>query len=163
METVVQDWVDQIVAFVPQIGLALLIFVAFWLGAKLLRRAVRLALASLGADRLEVIKLLANAAHASLVMFGLITALVASLGLAGFGLSFALRDAISNVLAGVIILMYRPFRIGDHISTGGHEGTVVSIDLRYTTIDSDDNRYLIPNSNLLSRPVILPRTAAVAA
>ena len=173
METVVQDWVDQIVAFVPQIGLALLIFIAFWLGAKLLRRAVRLALASLGADRLEVIKLLANAAYASLVMFGVITALgtvgidvtalVASLGLAGFGLSFALRDAISNVLAGVIILMYRPFRIGDHISTGGHEGTVVSIDLRYTTIDSDDNRYLIPNSNLLSRPVILPRTAAVAA
>ena len=126
-----------------------------------------------GNDRIEVIKLLANAAHAGLMVFGAITALgtvgidvtalVASLGLAGFGLGFALRDAISNVLAGVIVLMYRPFRVGDHISTGGHEGTVVGIDLRYTTIDSDDNRYLIPNANLLSRPVILPRAAAVAA
>ena len=173
METAVQEWVDQIVAFVPQIGLALVIFLAFWLTAKLMRRGVRLALASLGADRIEVIKLLANAAHAGLMVFGAITALgtvgidvtalVASLGLAGFGLGFALRDAISNVLAGVIVLMYRPFRVGDHISTGGHEGTVVGIDLRYTTIDSDDNRYLIPNANLLSRPVILPRAAAVVA
>ncbi len=170
METLVQDWIDQAVAFVPRLGLALMIFVAFWIAGKILRRGVGVALSPLGADRAEVIKLLANAGHGALLMFGAITALgtvgidvtalVASLGLAGFAVGFALRDAISNVLAGVMVLMYRPFRVGDHIATSGLEGKVVAIDLRYTTIDSDDCRYLIPNSTLLSKPMTVPRHAA---
>ncbi|MCH7888958.1 MAG: mechanosensitive ion channel [Proteobacteria bacterium] len=91
-----------------------------------------------------------------------VTALVAGLGLVGFGLAFALRDAISNLLAGVIVLMYRPFRVGDHVATAGFEGKVMAIDLRYTTIDAGDNRHLIPNSTLLSKPVTVPRGTAAA-
>ena len=139
METLVQDWIDQTVAswidqavaFVPRLGLALIIFVAFWIAGKILRRGVSAALSSLGPDRAEVIKLLANAGHGALLLFGAITALgtvgidvtalVASLGLAGFAVGFALRDAISNVLAGVMVLMYRPFRVGDHIATSAGE------------------------------------------
>ncbi len=167
METLAQDWLDQIVAFVPWLGLALIIFVAFWIGGKIMHRVVSVALSSLGADRAEVVELLATTARAALLVFGAITALgtvgidvtavVASLGLAGFGLAFALRDPISNLLAGVIVLMYRPFRVGDHVATAGFEGKVVAIDLRFTTIDSDDNRHLIPNSILLSTPVTVPR------
>jgi small-conductance mechanosensitive channel len=155
------------VAFLPRLGLALIIFVAFWIAAKIMHRVVSAALASLGADRAEIVKLLATAARATLLVFGAITALgtvgidvtalVASLGLAGFGLAFALRDTISNVLAGMIVLMYRPFSVGDHVATAGFEGKVVTIDLRYTTIESDDDRHLIPNSTLLSRPVTVPR------
>ena len=173
METLAQDWLDQIVAFLPRLGLALIIFVAFWIAAKVMHRVVSAALSSLGADRTEVVKLLAAAARAALLVFGAITALgtagidvtalVASLGLAGFGLGFALRDAISNLLAGVIVLMYRPFRIGDRVSTAGLEGKVTAIDLRYTTIDSGDNRHLIPNATLLSRPVTLPVTVPATA
>ncbi len=92
-----------------------------------------------------------------------VTGLVARLGLAGFGLGFALRDAISNLLAGVIVLMYQPFRVGDHVATAGFEGKVMAIDLRYTTIDVGDNRHLIPNSTLLSKPVTVPRGTAAGA
>ncbi len=167
METLAQDWLDQIVAFVPRLGLALIIFVAFWIAGKIMHRVVSVALSSFGADRAEIVKLLATAARVALLVFGAITALgtvgidvtalVAGLGLAGFGLAFALRDTISNVLAGVIVLMYRPFSVGDHVATAGLEGKVVTIDLRYTTIESDDDRHLIPNSTLLSRPVTVPR------
>ena len=167
-----QDWLDQFVAFVPRLGLALIIFVAFWLAGKSMRRVVSAALSSLGADRAEIVKLLANAARATLLVFGAITALgtvgidvtalVAGLGLVGFGLAFALRDSISNLLAGVIVLMYRPFRVGDHVATAGFEGKVMAIDLRYTTIDAGDNRHLIPNSTLLSKPVTVPRGTAAA-
>ena len=48
-----------------------------------------------------------------------VSALVAGLGLAGFAIGFALRDAVSNTLAGVLVLMYQPFRVGDDIKTGG--------------------------------------------
>ena len=47
-----------------------------------------------------------------------VSALVAGLGLAGFAIGFALRDAVSNTLAGVLVLMYQPFRVGDDIKTG---------------------------------------------
>ena len=173
MQTVVQYWAGQIVAFAPRLGLALIIFAAFWIAGRILHRSVGFAMSSLGADRAEVVKLLANTGRAALLGFGAITALgtvgmdvtalVASLGLAGFGLGFALRDAISNLLAGVIVLMYRPFRIGDHVAVAGLEGRVAAIDLRYTAIEFDDSRHLIPNSVLLSRPVTLPRENAAAA
>ena len=82
-----------------------------------------------------------------------VSALVASLGLTGFTLGFALRDAISNLLAGVLILLYRPFRIGECIKVAGLEGRVVALDLRYTTIQEDGRRHLIPNQTPYTNPV----------
>jgi small-conductance mechanosensitive channel len=82
-----------------------------------------------------------------------VSALVASLGLTGFALGFALKDALSNTLAGVLILIYKPFRRGDHIITSGFEGTVEQIDLRYTTLGSSGDKILIPNSTMFTNPV----------
>ena len=78
---------------------------------------------------------------------------MAGLGLTGFALGFALKDTISNLLAGVLILLYRPFVIGDRLIASGYEGTVVSIDLRYTQLEGDGNRILIPNSKLFTDPI----------
>jgi len=79
----------------------------------------------------------------ALIIFGFITApgtlgvnisaLVAGLGLTGFALGFAFRDALPNVLAGIMILFYHPFRRGDRVVITGLEGQVTAIDLRYTT------------------------------
>lgn len=82
-----------------------------------------------------------------------VTALVAGLGLAGFALGFALKDAISTLLAGMLIVMYRPFQLGDHIAVAGYEGSVVGIDLRYTTLRTEDRKFLIPNSLLYTNTV----------
>lgn len=83
-----------------------------------------------------------------------ITPVIAGLGLGGFALGFALRDAISNVLAGLLIIIYRPFSEGDYISVAGSEGKVEEINLRYTVLDTGEgNRTLIPNKMIFSNPV----------
>jgi len=84
-----------------------------------------------------------------------VTALVAGLGLTGFALGFALKDSVSNLLAGVLILAYRPFEMGNHISVAGHQGEVVNIDLRYTTLENEGEKYLIPNSLIFSNAVTI--------
>lgn len=84
-----------------------------------------------------------------------VSALVASLGLTGFALGFALKDTISNSLSGVLILLYHPFRMGDRIRVAGNEGHVDSIDLRYTQVKTEEGIALIPNSKLFTDPVIV--------
>jgi small conductance mechanosensitive channel len=88
-----------------------------------------------------------------------VTALVAGLGLTGFALGFALRDAVSNLLAGIVIILYQPFRMGDRIEVDGSAGTVVGIDLRYTVLDAADRWILVPNNTLLSNSVVVYRAA----
>ena len=66
---------------------------------------------------------------------------------------FALKDALSNTLAGVLILIYQPFRRGDHIIISGFDGTVEQIDLRYTTLTSAGDKILIPNSTMFTNPI----------
>jgi small-conductance mechanosensitive channel len=115
-------------------------------------------------------ELLASIARISLIVLGLITALgtlgvnitgiVAGLGLTGFALGFALKDVLANFLAGILILLYRPFMLKDYIKVGDLEGTVAEIDLRYTTLEGQGKKYLIPNSVLLTNSIILIQRAA---
>ena len=60
-------------------------------------------------------------------------------------------------MAGALIMIYRPFRRGDHIIVTGLEGDVSKIDLRYTTLRAPDKEILIPNSNLFTNPVIISK------
>jgi small-conductance mechanosensitive channel len=84
-----------------------------------------------------------------------VSALVASLGLTGFALGFAFKDAVSNLLAGALILFYRPFCRGSRVAVTGIEGVVTAIDLRYTTLEDGNKKFLIPNANLLSNAITL--------
>ena len=68
-------------------------------------------------------------------------------GLILFGFSFASRDLIASLMAGLILLFDRPFQVGDRISFAGHYGEVVEIGLRSVRmIDLDDNQISIPNN-----------------
>ena len=82
-----------------------------------------------------------------------VSALVAGLGLSGFALGFALKDTISNLLSGVLILVYHPFDIGDFIVVSGEEGKVTHIDFRYTTLENNEKIILIPNSLVFAKTV----------
>ena len=78
------------------------------------------------------------------------------LGVGGVAIGFAFRDILQNLLAGILILLTRPFRIGDQIVTGGYEGTVEDIQVRATTIRTYDNRRaVIPNSALFGDKVLV--------
>ena len=82
--------------------------------------------------------------------------LLGLLGVGGVAIGFAFRDILQNLLAGILILLTRPFRIGDQIVTGGYEGTVEDIQVRATTIRTYDNRRaVIPNSALFSDKVLV--------
>ncbi len=75
------------------------------------------------------------------------TSFMAILGAAGLAIGLALKDTLSNIGAAVVVLLFRPFKVGDYISAGGAEGVVESMNLFTTTFSSADNRTIIvPNS-----------------
>ena len=78
------------------------------------------------------------------------------LGIGGVAIGFAFRDILQNALAGILILLTRPFRIGDQVAAGGYEGTVEDIQVRATTIRTYDNRRaVIPNTALFTDKVLV--------
>lgn len=82
---------------------------------------------------------------------------IAVLGSMGVGLGLALQGGMANVAGGVLILLLKPFKLGDYIIESGSklEGTVKKIDMFYTTLSTIDNRYVvIPNSQLTSQSII---------
>ncbi len=143
----------------PKIALSAGIFGLFWLAVQFARRGI-LAAARSAELHEHLGLLLARSAFLILLVLGVIsalgtlginvTALVAGLGLTGFALGFALKDVISNLLAGVLILVYRPFEIGNRIRVSGCEGRVTAIDLRYTHLQHEDGLYLVPNGKLFT-------------
>jgi len=156
------QFLEQAVAWAPTFAVAAAIFLASWMLARLAHGGVY----RLGARthmHASLTFLLARLARVGLLLLGAVTALgtlgvnitgiVAGLGLTGFALGFALRDSIANLLAGVMILIYRPFEPGDRIECAGFIGRVVHVDLRYTELDSEHERVLIPNSKLLTDPI----------
>jgi small conductance mechanosensitive channel len=79
-----------------------------------------------------------------------VTSLMAILGAAGLAVGLALKDSLSNFAAGVMIIVFRPFNIGDYITAGGTSGTVDEISLFSTLMHTPDNqRIIVPNSAIL--------------
>jgi small conductance mechanosensitive channel len=87
---------------------------------------------------------------AALQQFGVqATSLVAVFGAAGLAIGLALQGTLSNVAAGVMLLMFRPFKIGDFISAGGQTGTVKEIGLFTTEMATGDNvKIIVPNGQI---------------
>ncbi len=83
------------------------------------------------------------------------TPIVAIVGSAGLSIGLALQGSLSNFAGGVLILLLKPFRVGDYIITGGNEGTVTAIDIFYTKLLTMDNRLLVmPNGSLSNANII---------
>lgn len=77
------------------------------------------------------------------------TSIVAAIGSAGVAVGLALQGSLSNIAGGVLILLLKPFKVGDFIVQGSLEGTVSEIELFYTTLSTPDNRrVVIPNGQL---------------
>jgi len=148
--------------FVEAVGRGLLVFAVFWIVAVATRRiSVRLAEAR-GVEP-GFTRFLGRAVRTTILAFGVVTALgmggidisalVAGLGLTGFALGFALKDIISNVLAGVLINLYKPFRQGDSIKVSSFQGKVSAIDLRYTVLEDEGRQIFVPNSMLFTNAI----------
>ncbi|MCD4823897.1 MAG: mechanosensitive ion channel [Phycisphaerae bacterium] len=149
--------------FAPRLGAAALVCVVTWLLATVVKKIILRAGEKFDEGKRQVFRLAGSSGKIILLLLGGITALatlgvnvsalVAGLGLSGFALGFALKDALSNLLAGALILVYKPFQCGDNIAVAGSEGKVIEINLRYTILENGPDKYLIPNSTLYKNAI----------
>ncbi|QVK18691.1 mechanosensitive ion channel [Mycoplasmatota bacterium] len=89
-------------------------------------------------------------------MFGVeVTSFIALLGSFGFAIGLALQGSLSNFAGGVLILLFKPFKVGDYIEAQGFSGTVKDIHIFYTILSTPDNKKIvIPNSGLSNASLI---------
>ncbi len=167
MEEFLTHLTSQVAKALPSIAAGIGVFIGFWICSVLLKIFMARAINHAPSNKKDVLNLLAKAGRVALIVVGAIagfgtfgidvSALVAGLGLTGFALGFAFRDALSNILAGIMILIYQPFIRNDTIEVSGMKGKVVEIDLRYTSLESDGTRILIPNSTLFKNPITVSK------
>lgn len=148
---------------IPGALAALLVITLFWLIAALVRWLIQALLRSLIND-LTTENLIKQLAYYAVWLLGIIIAAgalgfdpqtaITGLGFTGVALGFALRDIISNFVSGILILVLRPFQIGDQIVVGDTEGSVERIVLRATQIRTYDGRQvLVPNADVFTSRV----------
>ena len=157
-----QEIMDQLLQFGTDYGLkiigAFIILILGRIAAGIARKLIKKALERADTDpaivsfagSLIYILILTFAILAALAKFGIQTAsFVAILGAAGFAVGFALQGSLGNFASGVLILVFRPFRIGDFIDAAGVTGTVKDIHLFTTLLATPDNvQIIVPNGKL---------------
>ncbi len=149
----------------PYLVFALLVFCVFWMVGVSVRSLTHRAVA--GRQRARSLGLVLGRVSQGLIVFlGMMVALVIAvpgfqpsdlaqtLGIGTVAIGFAFRDILQNFLAGILLLLSEPFRIGDQIVVGAYEGTVEDIQTRATFLRTyDGRRVVIPNSNLFTQSV----------
>ena len=150
----------------PNIGIAVVVLGLFLVAASIAKRAVMRLFRARG--RPDLAELLAGSARWALIALGMLVAatiifpsispanLLSTLGIGSIAIGFAFKDILQNWLAGLLILLRQPFRQGDQIIVGKHEGTVERIEARATLLKTyDGRRVIIPNSAVYTDAVIV--------
>jgi small-conductance mechanosensitive channel len=161
------------VALLPNLVVAAVVFFAFVAVARAVRALIRRLFGTHIAGQ-GVGLVLGRIAQWVIYFIGLLVALsivvptfkagdlVQLLGISGVLIGFAFRDILQNFLAGILILLTHPFRIGDQIVFGGAEGTVEEIKTRATYLKTyDGRRAVIPNAELFTKSVTVNTAYAV--
>ncbi|EMI17426.1 mechanosensitive ion channel protein MscS [Rhodopirellula maiorica SM1] len=162
----VDNMIDSFLDRLPFLLVGIVVFAIFYFVAKLVRRFIRSS--THGKSSANLGRVMGRVAQWVLVFVGLILAvaimapsvtpgkLLTSLGIGGVAIGFAFKDILQNFMAGLLILLNEPFKIGDQIVSGDHEGTVESIKTRATLIKTyDGKRVVIPNSQIYTNPVVV--------
>jgi small conductance mechanosensitive channel len=163
----VQDMVADFVRMVPQLAIAVFVLLATW-GAANLVRAIVDRITGRARVRPSLAALFATLAGVTIWLFGILIVLAvllpgvtagSLLAVVGFGsvaIGFAFKDIFENFLAGMLIMMRRKMRIGDHITCEGEEGRIEKITLRETYLRQLDSQLsIVPNSFLFKNPVLI--------
>ncbi|MEK6703739.1 MAG: mechanosensitive ion channel domain-containing protein [Planctomycetota bacterium] len=145
------DWSGRILA-------AIVIVVVAWIVAGSVRRLVRQSTGRTHLD-LTIAKFLANAAWWGILVLAMVTAMgqlgvqtanfTAVLAATGLAIGLAFQSTLSNFASGVILLVFRPFKVGDAVNIAGQAGSVNEVGLFMTEIDTADGRRIVlPNSQI---------------
>lgn len=163
----VQHMIDALIAALPRLVLALVVFGIFVALAYAAKAAVQRAASRHDGHRTLQLAL-GRLAQSAMIVLGFLVAvtvafpafspanLISLLGVGSVAIGFAFKDIFQNFLAGLLILVTKPFRVGDEIVYQQHEGTVEDIQTRATLIrTSDGKRVVIPNSDLYTNTVVV--------
>jgi small conductance mechanosensitive channel len=153
----IEGYIEGFWWILPNLGIALLVSGLFLVAASIVRRAVLRVFKRRARPDLAI--MLAGAARWGVIGLGFLVVatiifpsispanLLSTLGIGSIAIGFAFKDILQNWLAGLLILLRQPFRTGDQIVVGKHEGTVEHIEARATLIKTyDGRRVIIPNS-----------------
>ena len=158
-----QNLLEQVYAVLLSYGLnvlgALAIIIIGFMAAGWARRSLERALSRSGRIDTTLVRFFGSLLRYAIIAFVIIaalqqfgvqaTSLVAIFGAAGLAIGLALQGTLSNVAAGVMLLMFRPFKIGDFITAGGQTGTVKEIGLFTTEMATGDNvKIIVPNGQI---------------
>jgi len=157
------DWLAEVIRWTKTyswqlLGAVLTLLIGLWI-ARLIVKGVRSMLIKGRVDA-TLSQFLANLAFYALATLVVIAALgklgvqtnsfVAIIGAAGLAIGLALQGSLGNLAAGVMIMLFRPFKVGDLINAGGQEGVVEEIQVFATVLKSLDNkRVILPNSAVM--------------
>ena len=163
----IQALINGFIAALPRLILGTILVLVFYAIAKAVRTAVRKNAERRGEGHaLELA--IGRIAQSIIIVFGVLVALtvtfpsftpanlISTLGIGGVAIGFAFKDIFQNFLAGLLILITRPFRVGDQIIFDKFEGTVEDIQTRATYIKTyDGRRVIIPNGELYTNSVMV--------
>jgi small conductance mechanosensitive channel len=150
--------------FVGRAAIVLVVFTVAWLLAGWAQRAIVGAFGRATHVDATLVRFLASAARYGLLVASLVsclsafginaTSFAAVLGAAGIAIGLAFQGTLSNFAAGLMLLLFRPFRVGDSIKAGAYSGTVKALELFSTVLVTADNRRVVlPNSALSNQPL----------
>ncbi|MEX0332567.1 MAG: mechanosensitive ion channel family protein [Puniceicoccaceae bacterium] len=163
-----QEQIESVVGFITNYGLkivvALLIFIIGKWIAKLIKGVIRRGLEKSNTDPI-LVGFLSNIAYYLLMVMVIISAIsqlgikttsfVAVLGAAGLAVGLALQGSLSNFASGVLIIMFRPFKIGDFVEAGGVTGVIDEIGILVTKMHTPDNKgIIVPNSQVMGGHIV---------
>ncbi|HFI6255380.1 TPA: small-conductance mechanosensitive channel MscS [Escherichia coli] len=153
-----------LLSYAVNIVAALAIIIVGLIIARMISNAVNRLMISRKIDA-TVADFLSALVHYGIIAFTLIAALgrvgvqtasvIAVLGAAGLAVGLALQGSLSNLAAGVLLVMFRPFRAGEYVDLGGVAGTVLSVQIFSTTMRTADGKIIvIPNGKIIAGNII---------
>jgi small conductance mechanosensitive channel len=145
--------------FGAKILIALVIFYAGRLVARMLTKALRTVMQKQEVDKI-LETFVCNLVYWLIMLFVIIaainhvgvetTSLIAVMGAAGLAVGLALQGSLSNFAAGVLIVIFRPYRVGDYVEAAGVAGTIMQVQILTTMLKTPDNKEIIvPNSQIM--------------
>lgn len=161
----VETWITGFIEMLPNLVVALLILIVFYVIGKFARRGVSNLLGRVSVNKtitnlletiisISIIGIGVFIALSILQLDGAVTSLLAGAGIIGLALGFAFQDIASNFISGVILSVRHPFGIGDIISTNDFYGTVVKLNLRNTILRTVTGQIVyIPNKKVFENPL----------
>lgn len=160
----VYTWYESLISSLPNMALAILVFILFLFLAKALRKVSNGVFRKLNYN-LALRNLLISIVHFAVLLIGLficlelldldktVTSLLAGAGVLGLALGFAFQEIASNFIAGIIIAMREPYRLGDIVEIQTYMGVVSEINLRTTHLTTfDELEVIIPNKTMFTEP-----------